>query len=344
MNNYFLYPHNFQLESGRELENLQIAYTTCGNPNAEKTIWVCHALTGNAQVMDWWSGLFGDGALFNPYEYRIVCANVVGSCYGSTGPGNYEVPLDFPLITIRDMANAHAILREYLGIEAIDILIGASLGGQQALEWAIQETDRIKSLILIATNAMHSPFGKAFNEAQRMALKADQSFGQSGGGFEGLKAARALAMLSYRSYTDFSIKQNDFDAVEKIDGFKASSYLSYQGEKFKGRFDPHAYYFLTKAMDSHNVGRGRGAIKTALQKITARTLVVGVNSDVLFPYCEQEFLAKHIPNAELGTIESSHGHDAFLIEYRQLEILINEFLYNGFKNFKPTTLKRKTNV
>ncbi|MFT5819350.1 MAG: homoserine O-acetyltransferase [Crocinitomix sp.] len=342
MTQYFYYRHQLQLESGEQLNQIKVAYQQFGNPAAKKIIWVCHALTGNAQVNEWWPGLFAKNGPFNTADYRIICANVLGSCYGTSGPNDLPEPLDFPLITIRDMVEVHELLLQHLKIDQIDILIGASLGGQQALEWAVSSPDLIKKLVLIATNAEYSPYGKACNEAQRLALYSDETFGRKGGGKAGLKAARAVAMLSYRSYSDFKIKQEDIDT--RISDYKAASYVAYQGNKFIERFDPYAYYSLTKSMDSHCIGRGRGGNINALQSIKAKTLVIGVNSDVLFPIEEQQYLAKNIPSAEFGTIDSVHGHDAFLIEYDQLNELISEFLYHEFKSYKPTTLKLKTNV
>jgi homoserine O-acetyltransferase len=334
---YFLYPNTFKLESGESLDQIRIAYSIYGNTNAKETIWVCHALSGNSLVPEWWGGLFGEGKQLDFNKYRVICANVLGSCYGSTGADDLDDPSQFPTVTIRDIINAFKLLREHLEINKIDILIGASLGGQQALEWAIQENDRIEKLILVATNALHSPFAKAFNESQRLALLADPTFRTKGGGQDGLKAARAIAMLSYRSYDDFTIKQSDSE--EKIEDYRASSYVRYQGEKFLSRFKAGAYFTLTKAMDSQDVSRGRGSIEEVLKLVKARTLVVGVDSDLLFPIAEQEFLANHIPGAYLGVIESKHGHDAFLIEYDQLNKLINDFLVNDFNTYKPTTLK-----
>ncbi|MCB9224079.1 MAG: homoserine O-acetyltransferase [Crocinitomicaceae bacterium] len=333
---YFLYPNTFSLESGEKLEQLKIAYSIYGNPQAKETVWVCHALSGNSLVTEWWGGLFGENKRFDFSKYRVICANVIGSCYGSTGPDDLEDPSQFPLITIRDIVESFKLLRTQLNIEKIDYLIGASLGGQQALEWAIQENDKIDKLILIATNAKHSAFGIAFNEAQRLALQADPTFGKKDGGKEGLKAARAIAMLSYRSYDDFEIKQND---DQKSDDFKASSYVRYQGEKFINRFKASAYYSITKTMDSHDVSRNRWSLENVLKSINARTLVVGVDSDLLFPIREQEYLSEHIPNADLGIIRSKHGHDAFLIEYDQLDQIISDFIENDFNNYKPTTLK-----
>ncbi|NOQ74202.1 MAG: homoserine O-acetyltransferase [Crocinitomix sp.] len=342
MTQYFHYPYQLQLESGEQLNQIKVAYQQFGNPGANKTIWVCHALTGNTQLNEWWPGLFAENGLFNTTEYRIICANVLGSCYGTTGPNDLPVPLDFPLITIRDMVEVHDLLLQHLKITKIDILIGASLGGQQALEWAVSKPKLIVNLILIASNAEHSAYGKACNEAQRLALLADETFGRKGGGKAGLKTARAVAMLSYRSYADFKIKQEDVDT--RIADYKAASYVAYQGDKFTKRFDPYAYYTLTKSMDSHCIGRGRNGNVNALESVKANSLVVGIESDVLFPIEEQQYLAKHIPNADFGIINSVHGHDGFLIEYDQLNQLINEFLYHGFKSYKPTTLKHKTNV
>lgn len=342
MNYSYTHPYTLQLEAGGALDSIEIAYSIYGESSATETIWVCHALSGSAAVLEWWPGLFGPSKPFDPSKYRIICANVIGSCYGSTGPTNKDNPAEFPLITLRDMVNVHILLRKHLRIKTIDILIGASLGGQQAVEWAIEEPNCINKLILIATNARHSSFGKGFNEAQRLAIFADESYGRKGGGKQGLVAARAIAMLSYRSYADFALKQED--SFSEISAYRAASYLQYQGKKFSDRFDAHSYVTLSKAMDSHNVCRNRGSISVALGRITAQTLVIGINSDLLFPFHEQKELAAHIPYAELGCITSNYGHDAFLIEYEQLNILINEFLYNGFKKYKPTTLKQKTNV
>lgn len=335
---YFLYPNTFELESGNKLDSLKIAYSVYGDPSAKETIWVCHALSGNSLVEEWWGGLFGVNKLFDFKKYRVICANVIGSCYGTTGPDELDDPRDFPLVTVKDIVRGHQLLSDYLSVDSIDYLVGASLGGQQALEWAISQPGRIRELILIATNAQHSPFGKAFNEAQRLAIEADETYGLKGGGSKGLKAARAIAMLSYRSYADFDIKQAD--KGEKLDGHNASSYVRYQGEKFIDRFKVGAYYTLSKAMDTHDVGRGVESVEQALSLIKARTLVVGVSSDLLFPFSEQQFLADHIDGAEIGTIYSDHGHDAFLIEYEQLSNIISEFIYNDYKGFKPTVLKR----
>ena len=211
-------------------------------------------------------------------------------------------------------------------IEQIYTVIGGSLGGQQALEWAIQQPDRIQNLIIVATNAYHSPWGIAFNEAQRMAIRADETYNQNipEGGRNGLKAARAMALLSYRNYDTYTKTQREED-ISKKDNFRASSYQNYQGEKLVNRFNAYAYMSLSKSMDSHNVGRYRGSVEEALALVKAKTLVVGISSDILFPVSEQRFMAQHIPGATYQEIDSLYGHDGFLIETGQLTQLIEAF-------------------
>lgn len=329
------YPHSFQLESGQTLPQLHIAYRTYGRLNPEKNnvIWVCHALTANADVCDWWPGLFGPGCLFNPAEHFIICANILGSCYGTTGPLSVNPATgeayyrSFPAITIRDVVAAHEILRQHLGITRIHLLLGGSMGGQQALEWAIAQPALMQQLMVIATNAYHSPWGIAFNEAQRLAIQADQTYDDNTpqGGRQGLKAARAMALLSYRTYDTYAKTQRETD-LNKTDHFNASSYQNYQGEKLVNRFDAYSYVSLSKTMDSHNVGRGRESPENALGQIKARTLVIGIHSDVLFPVREQQFLAQNIPGARYQEIDSFYGHDGFLIETKKLTQLLETFL------------------
>lgn len=329
----YVHPSNFRLESGSQLENIEITYHTFGTlTENSKVVWVCHALTANSDVSDWWKGLFGQGDYFDKEDYFVVCANVLGSCYGTTGPlskRENDLPyyLDFPLITTRDMANLHDALRAFLKIEQIDLLIGSSLGGQQAQEFAYTLKEKLQKLILIATNAQHSPFGIAFNESQRLALQADSTFEACvpNGGEKGLKAARSIAMLSYRSYEGYAKTQAEHEDSKK-DDFRAASYQRYQGQKLVNRFNAYSYWYLSKAMDSHNIGRGRKNISAALKEIKAKTLCVGISSDLLFPSAEQQFLAKEIPNATYKEIDSIFGHDGFLVETKLLEQLIDNFL------------------
>lgn len=332
---------SFKLENGQSLPNLTIAYHTYGqlNPEKDNVIWVCHALTANSDVSDWWEGLVGPNKVFDPQIHFIVCANMLGSCYGTTGP-TFKNPnsesaygLTFPLITIRDMVDVHEILLNHLGINQIKLIIGGSMGGQQALEWAIQRPNLFDNICLLATNAVHSPWGIAFNEAQRMALSSDPTFSgnQIDGGHKGLEAARAVAMLSYRSYMTYQNTQSELDD-EQIDDFKASSYQRYQGLKLRKRFNAFSYYSLSKSMDSHNVGRGRKSIPAALRTIRAKTLVIGISTDVLFPVSEQRFLAEHISEANYHEIDSDYGHDGFLVEEQKITELIHTFLTIGKLN------------
>jgi homoserine O-acetyltransferase len=331
----------FMLESGQRLSRYHLAYNTYGRLNKKRNnvIWVFHALTANSCPDEWWDGLVGEGKLFDPAHYFIVCVNVPGSCYGSIGPLDIDVITgqtfydDFPLFTTRDIARSFQPLRKYLGIEKIHIGIGGSLGGQQLLEWAIEEPELFENIIPIATNAYHSPWGIAFNTTQRMAIEADATWGQkhAQAGIAGMKAARAAALISYRSYQGYHNTQSNNEnqwnlslGGESKGG--AASYQRYQGEKLARRFNAFSYYQLSKTMDSHHVGRGREDAVNALKKITARTLVVGIDSDILFPISEQQFLASFITGAKFAVISSLFGHDGFLLEYDQLLKHINKFI------------------
>jgi len=333
------YNKSFRLENGKRLKKLAITYHTFGRLNTRKdnVVWVCHALTANSNVFEWWPGLFGENDLFNPQEHYIICANIIGSHYGTTNPlsinPDTEQPyyLSFPQFSVRDMVAAHELLAQHLGIDKIKVLIGGSMGGQQAMEWAIIDPIRMERLILLATNAQLSPWGIAFNESQRLAITADRTFyaNTPHGGAKGLKAARSIALLSYRTYETYGATQLETNA-EKQDDYKASSYQRYQGEKLVKRFNAYSYWFLTKAMDAHHVGRGRNGIENALKQIKAKTLVIGISSDLLFPLEEQQYLAKFIPSAKFVAINSFYGHDGFLIETKQISKEIITFLGQTF--------------
>ena len=330
----------FELESGQRIQNPEIGFHTYGtlNKNRDNVVWVCHALTANSDVLDWWKGLFGEDNYFNPDDHFIVCANILGSPYGSSNPLSINPVtgqpyyLAFPQFNVRDIIKAHQQLAEHLGIKQINILIGGSLGGQQAIEWAILEPERIKNLILIATNARHSPWGIAFNESQRLALTADRTFYSNtpDGGKKGLKAARSIALLSYRSYKTYTVSQQD-ENDNISDDHRASSYQNYQGEKLVNRFNAYSYWYLSKAMDSHNVGRSRHGVEKALSLIKAKTLVIGIKSDVLFPVEEQQYLFRHIPKSAFAELDSFYGHDGFLIETEALTNIITSFFKTDVK-------------
>lgn len=325
---YYEYKQPFALESGVSLPEISIAYHTYGEWKGTNTkvVWVCHALTASADCADWWKGLIGDGCLLNPNEYFIVCANILGSCYGSTGPLS-ENPVtqqpyfaSFPTITVRDMVKAHVLLRQHLQIDKIDLLMGGSMGGYQALEWAVMEPTIIKRLFLIATSPSESAWGVAVHTAQRLAIEADHSWKDTDpkAGAAGLKAARAIGMLTYRNYGIFQQAQTDPDP-EKIDDFRAASYINYQGEKLVKRFNAYSYWLLTKSMDSHHLGRGRGGdLIATLNSIQQPTFIIGINSDILCPLDEQRFMKEHMPHAQLVEIDSAYGHDGFIIETKQI--------------------------
>jgi homoserine O-acetyltransferase len=340
----------FVLENGEIIENLRIGFHIYGTltPQRDNVIWACHALTANSDVLDWWSGIFGTAKLFDPEDYFIVCVNALGSCYGTTGPstpGEDDIPLldQFPEFTTRDIARVHDELRCVLGIEKIKFLLGASLGGQQAMEWAILQPQVFDYLGLIATNAQHSAYGIAFNESQRLAIYADSTYGNGKieGGRDGLIAARSIAMLSYRSYAGYVETQTN-PGQHTTSEFLASHYQQYQGQKLASRFDAYSYVYLGKAMDAHNVGRNRESVAAALAQISAKTIVIGISSDGLFPTSEQHLLASNIKKASYAEIDSKFGHDGFLIEAEQLTAIISDFLFNDFKNHKPTRFKSNT--
>lgn len=334
--NTFTYDKEYQLESGESLSGFTLAYHTYGKLNKEKNnvIWICHALTANADAENWWPGLIGTGKLFDPEKQFIVCANIPGSCYGSTGPLSINSDTGkpfyhtFPFITVRDIVGTLDLLRKHLGIEEINTVMGGSLGGQQALEWSILHPDVIKHVVMIASNAKSSPWGIAFRESQRLAIEADPTWKQStaDAGMEGLKVARSIALLSYRNYQTYQTSQSE-ESDNKVDDFKASSYQRYQGEKLAKRaFNAYSYRGLSKTMDSHNVGRDRGGVVKALSHVKAKVLTIGIDTDILFPASESELIARNVKGGKYEEINSLYGHDGFLIEVPKLTEIIQRFL------------------
>jgi homoserine O-acetyltransferase len=317
----YQYNKSLVLESGKELSEIAIAYHTWGKLNKEgnNVIWICHALTANSAAQEWWKGLIGDGLAFDTKNYLVVCDNILGSCYGTTGPASINPDTgrpfhsNFPAITVRDMAAVHELLRQHLNIKKIHLLVGGSMGGYQALEWCVMQPHLVRNLFLLTTSAKESAWGIAIHTAQRMAIELDGGWQKENGGKEGLKIARAIGMLTYRGYETFLKMQSD-DEQDKLDDFKASSYIKYQGEKLAARFSPHSYWLLTKAMDTHNLARGREDLTTVLQTIEAKTLIIGITSDILCPLAEQQIIADAIPDATFAAINSVYGHDGFLVE------------------------------
>lgn len=324
----------FQLESGQTLKAASLHYEVLGEISEDKKlIWVCHAFTGGATVIDWWPSLFlENGGFIDLEKHTVICANMLGSCYGSTGPDSINPETGavysntFPDLNNRDVVRAFIDLRKSLKISKINYLIGGSLGGQQALEWSILEPEVIENQILVASNAKHSAWGIAFNELQRQAIELGEK-GDEEAKKKSLSLARSIAMLSYRSYDDFEINQT---GKSEQGDWKVTSYLKYQGKKFNGRFSLNSYKVLSKMMDAHNVGETRGDdLKETLSAIKTHTLCIGIDSDNLFPLEEQNFMSDNIPNAKVEVISSSKGHDAFLIDGNKISYFIKKHLNNS---------------
>lgn len=333
---FFRLPEPLLLESGAVLDAVTVAYRTWGNPDnaAQNAILVCHALTGSADVDAWWPGIIGEDGAFDPRTDFVICSNILGGCYGSTGPasrrpdGLDRYRADFPRITVRDMVNAQRALLDYLGVERLAVVTGPSLGGMQALEWAMMYPDRVDSIVPIGVGGRHSAWCIAMSEAQRQAIYADANW--NGGRYSderlpenGLAAARMMAIGTYRSWHSFDDR---FGRREGSNGdFEVQSYLRYQGEKINRRFDANTYVRLTQAMNDFDLGRGRGAYPGILGSILQTALVVSISSDLLYPPHEQQLLARHLPNAEHVLLHSADGHDGFLIECEKLAKLITQF-------------------
>lgn len=297
-------------------------------------VWVFHALTANSDPSEWWPGLVGSGQLIDPAKYFIVCVNMPGSCYGSSGPLENNPATgaaylyDFPFFTTRDMIRAYEPLRISLGIKQIFLGLGGSMGGQQLLEWAIESPGLFQHVVPIATNAFHSPWGKAYNAAQRLCIEADPTWGTRSpqAGLDGMKVARSVALLSYRHPETYQLFQDDGDTTG-LGPYKSESYQRYQGEKLARRFNAFSYYKLSQGMDAHHIGRGRGGAARALALITAKCCVIGIQQDLLFTASDQAFLAAHIPGAKLHMIPSAYGHDGFLLEFDAIKTLITNFMH-----------------
>jgi homoserine O-acetyltransferase len=334
----FSYQQPFTLESGIRLPGYQLAYHAFGKMNADQSnvVWIFHALTANSDPAEWWPGLVGTGNLFDPEQYFLVCVNMPGSCYGSTGPLEQNPQTgqpyyhDFPFFTTRDMIRAYRPLREFLGIHSINIGIGGSMGGQQLLEWAIEEPELFRHIVPIATNAFHSPWARAFNASQRHCIELDPTWLERHpeAGMQGMKVARGLALLSYRHPETYNLYQSDAD-IQSLGPYRSESYQAYQGEKLARRFNAFSYYRLSQSMDAHNVGRSRGGVPQALKQIRAATHVISIESDILFPPKEQVFLAEQIPGAGFHSIPSVYGHDGFLLEYEAISTIIRDCIRAG---------------
>ncbi|HRI59916.1 MAG TPA: homoserine O-acetyltransferase [Saprospiraceae bacterium] len=331
---FFQHNEPFQLEAGGVLPQLTVAYHTYGSLNAEGTnvIWVCHALTANSNVADWWAGIFGPGRVLDPERYFIVCANIIGSCYGSTCPRSISPETrraygtDFPIVTIRDMVNAHELLRKKLNINEIALCIGGSCGGHQVMEFAYLLQEKMKKMALLVTSARETAWAIAIHEAQRMAIQADPTWrnDEDRAGNEGMKAARGFGLVGYRTFDAYTHDQTDAD--DKLNEFRAATYIRHQGDKLDRRFYAQCYWHLTKSLDTHHIGRDRGGAEQALRQLNTPAFVLSIDSDVLIPPSEQRFLAENIPNSTYEMLHSPYGHDGFLIETEAIGNLILDWL------------------
>jgi len=331
---------SFALESGQGLSDVQIAYRTWGDiANAkDHAILICHALTGSADVDAWWPNIIGAGRAFDPAHDFIVCANILGSCYGTTGPATLKpgeqqrYRADFPDISVRDMVNLERLLLDELGVDRLEVVTGPSLGGMQALEWAAMYPERVGSVVPIGVGGQHSAWCIGVSEAQRMAIQADPNW--NGGYYSeesppeaGLAAARMMAVCTYRSWQSFDERFGRNRRADEL--YEVQSYLRHQGQKINDRFDANTYVTLTHAMHTHDLGRGRGEYRDVLANIWQPALVVSVSTDTLYPPHEQRALADLLPNARYVLLESAHGHDGFLIETEELGQMIARFRASG---------------
>lgn len=334
-----IYEHDgpFALESGAVLPRLRVAYHTFGKPapDLSNVVWVCHALTANSDVADWWPHTVEPGCFLDPDRWFVVCANIIGSHYGTTGPLSENPETgepyysDFPLVTIRDMARAHALLASHLGIGRIHALVGSSVGGFQALEWIAEEPERFDHLVLIATDAKASPWTIAIDETQRMAIMADATYGERrpDAGMAGMAAARAIGLLTYRGGSGYNVSQPDPEDRDPLNTPpRACSYQRHQGDKLCRRFNAYSYMSILNSFDTHDIGRGRGGIPAALSRIKASTVVIGISSDIIFTPAEMRNLCSMIPGAVYAEIDSRFGHDGFLVEHEQLNRILNSNL------------------
>lgn len=326
----FRHQSTFELELGETLPELNIQYSTAGNLNNSRNnvVWVFHALTANSNPFEWWGGLFGLNKFFSPDEHYIVCANVLGGCYGTTGPLSDELPksnqeLNFPKITIKDIVKAHELLAEYLKISEVKFAIGGSFGGYQAIEFSLGRIPT-ENLILIATSAVESPWNIAIHETQRLAIKSDSTLNKKTGGKKGLEAARGIGLLTYRTPNSFNINQPR--EINQTEQFRASSYIQHQGNKLSKRFSPFSYLTLLNCLDTHDISRNRGTLGDALSLIDSKVLCIGIEEDLLASSKILESQCLQIPNGHFELIQSDYGHDGFLLETEKItQLLIKHF-------------------
>ncbi|WP_406835466.1 homoserine O-acetyltransferase [Streptomyces sp. AHU1] len=342
------------LEAGGELPEMRLAFETWGRlaPDASNAVLVLHALTGDSHVTGpagpghptpgWWDGLVGPGRALDPDRWFVVAPNVLGGCQGSTGPSSLTPDGlrwggDFPFLTQRDQVAAEAGLADALGIDRWALVVGGSMGGMRALEWAVSYPGRTGALLLLATTAAASAEQIAWADVQTRVIRSDGNwlgghYHDTGRGpHTGLGLARRIAHVTYRSEPELHVRfgRTPQGAEDPWSGgrYQVGSYLDHHAGKLVRRFDAGSYVVLSEAMNSHDIGRDRGGVRAALRRVTAPTLVAGVDSDRLYPTAQQAELAAGIPTADgLRLIESPYGHDGFLIEVEQVAALVGELV------------------
>ena len=348
----FVLDQHLMLESGRTLAQATLHYAVYGRLNAarDNAVLICHALSGSARVGDWWPEIFAPGAVLSLEHDFVICINLLGSCYGSTGPGSVDPATglvygpDFPLVSIRDNVHAQAQLLDSLGISRLRLALGGSIGGMQALEWAIYDPARVERAAIIAVSPL-SAMGLALNHLQRQAIQNDPDWD---GGYYlpqrqphlGLSLARQIGMLSYKSPGLFDERfarnpnrngENPWSLDDQGGGlvggrFDIAGYLDHQGERFIQRFDANSYLAILRTMDTWDPMNGHGSAKDAFGRIRARLTFIGISSDWLFPPESVRGFADLIRStgvpAEYCEMTSSHGHDAFLAEQAELVRLL----------------------
>ncbi|MCF6092615.1 homoserine O-acetyltransferase [Microaerobacter geothermalis] len=342
------------LECGETLPHVEVAFETSGFLNRDRSnvVLVCHALTGDAQAVGttknpgWWSGLIGPGKYIDTNQYYVITTNVLGGCYGTTGPSSINPKTgqpygaDFPTVTIRDMVHVQYLLLKKLGISKLYAVIGGSMGGMQVLEWGISYPQMIEHIIPLATSAYLSPMAIAYNDIGRQAILSDPEW--KGGHYypgrgpvKGLSIARMVGMITYRTADLFEERfgrtmRQDHQVTQFDSVFQVESYLRYQGEKLVDRFDANSYLYLLKAMDSHDIGRGRGGWKTALSHIKSKVLLIGITRDLLYTVQHMEEMQSSLKQARVDStyieIDSKFGHDGFLVEFERIGPLVESFL------------------
>ncbi len=328
-----------KLELGGELKMVRVAYSTYGQLNASKdnAVLVCHALTGSSSVASWWSEALGAGRMLDTDQNFIVCANVLGGCYGSTGASsvnpntNRTYGNQFPDITIPDMVKVQAALLEHLGVQRIEAVIGGSMGGMQALEWVRAFPERIGAAVIIGAPARHSAWGITFNHLARMAIQNDPDFkaGKYSRQPQGLALARAITTLFFRSPESFGLTQGRRASPTEPSRFAMETYLEHQGERLLERFDANCYISITKAMDKFDISPSQ------LEQIAVPLLSIGISSDLLYLPAEAREIAETVQNGQYWELSSPHGHDAFLLETARLTAQVQAFLANVARDTLP---------